>query len=345
MLARTLEDARRLAALPLAALAMLLVLCLAPVAGAATPTENIPLGSEPSSCSSEASSECQHWTIERLDNARTQLGLPAYALPPNFTGLTPDKQLLILTDLDRTAYSYTPVYGLNSNLSEAAQAGVRETRDPTTPATGGPWKGYGSDWASTSALIGYYLWMYDDGYPSPNADCKTPNAPGCWGHRKVILGEAVTLPEPQLMGAAAGNTPRNTGSALIISANNTTNTYYTWTQAQHEGAGRTREESPTSVSVRVTVSGSGTVKVNGTACTATCSETVPRGTTVKLRETPLKGFRFIGWSGSCEGVRAKCTIVAEANISATATFAAKPHKSALIEEPSAFEGTQAAEEA
>ncbi len=172
---------------------------------------------------------------------QSQQGLPPYELPASFTSLTPDKQLLILTDLDRSAYDITPVYGLNSNLTEAAQTGVREQRDPTTPTTGGPWKGYGSDWASTAALIGYYLWMYDDGYGSPNGDCTSPSATGCWGHRKVILGEAVNLPTPQLMGAATGTTPRNAGTALIISANNTTTSNYTWTQAQQEGAGQETE--------------------------------------------------------------------------------------------------------
>jgi hypothetical protein len=221
------------------------LLWLAAVAGAATPPVNIPLGAEPSACATETSAECEHWTIERLNNARADEGLPAYALPASFTTLSPDRQLLILTDLDRTARDYTPVYGLNSNLSEAAQAGVREDRDPTTPATGGPWKGYGADWASPAALIGYYLWMYDDGYDSPNEDCQTPEAPGCWGHRKIILGEAVNLPQPQLMGAAAGtSTPRNAGSALIISSNGGTTTYYTWTQAQQEGAGASSEEPP-----------------------------------------------------------------------------------------------------
>jgi hypothetical protein len=213
-------------------------------AAAATPPENIPLGPQPPACAVETSTECEDWTIERLDAARSEEGLPAYALPADFTSLPGGEQLLILTDLDRLAHGYTPVYGLNANLSEAAQAGVSENRDPTTPSAGGPWKGYGSDWASTAALTGYYLWMYDDGYESPNGDCNTPSAPGCWGHRKVILGEAVNLPDPQLMGAATGSTARNAGTALIVSANDTTTSYYTWTQAQQEGAGGSSEEHP-----------------------------------------------------------------------------------------------------
>ncbi len=319
--------------LALAALAVAL-LSLVPAVFAAAPTENIPLGSEPSSCSNEASAECEHWTIERLDAARAKQGLPPYELPASFTSLTPDKQLLILTDLDRSAYDITPVYGLNSNLTEAAQTGVREQRDPTTPTTGGPWKGYGSDWASTAALIGYYLWMYDDGYGSPNSDCTSPSATGCWGHRKVILGEAVNLPTPQLMGAATGTTPRNAGTALIISANNTTTSYYTWTQAQQEGAGqekeREKEKPPTEVSVHVTVSGSGTVTVNGAACTATCTYKVPVGASVKLGESHPKTVKFAGWSGACSGRKTKCSVVANGEISLTATYTPKRTKESAL---------------
>jgi hypothetical protein len=239
---RVLKLVRRIA-IPLAALACAL-LCLATAADGAMPSGNIPLGSMPSSCATEASTECQRWVIERLDAARADLGLSAYALPVGFAELSADRQLLILTDLDRVAYGYTPVYGLDADLAEAAQAGVREGRDPTLPAAGGPWKGWGSVWASTGALTGYYLWMYDDGYGGPNADCPSPGATGCWGHRKVILGELGSSPQPQLMGAAVGSAARSGGTALIISSNGGTGAYYTWAQAQQEGAGASGEEPP-----------------------------------------------------------------------------------------------------
>jgi hypothetical protein len=327
----------------LLAASVLALLCVVSAASAATPPENIPLGSEPSSCATEGAAECEHWVIGRLDAARLDVGLGAYALPADFTGLSADKQLLILTDLDRTAYAYVPVYGLNTNLTEAAQAGVRESRDPTTPAAGGPWKGFGSVWASTGALIGYYLWMYDDGYGGPNADCTSPSASGCWAHRRVILGEEVSLPQPQLMGAAAGSAARNGGAALIVSSNGATNAYYTWAQAQQEGAGGGGEEEPPgAVSVRVTVLGSGTVRINGKACTAACSETVPHGTVVKLREARGSGSRFTGWSGSCSGRRPKCALVADSAISVTATFTPKPTASRLVEEGATGEEAQLA---
>lgn len=203
-------------------------------ASAADPPENIPLGSEPSSCSVETSAACEEWVAGRLNAARAKLGLAPYKLPAAFVRMAPDHQTLILADLDRTAYAYTTIYGLNANLTEAAKEGVRQRTDPMPPSSGGPWQGFGSDWASTGPLVAYYLWMYDDGYGSPNADCTSPKASGCWGHRHVILGEGLPLPQPVLLGAA---TEPNLGSALIVSSDGSTSSYYTWAQAQREGAG------------------------------------------------------------------------------------------------------------
>lgn len=216
-------------------------LCAAGQAAAADPPENIPLGSEPSSCSAQASAACEEWTISRLDAARAELGLAPYALPQGFVAMPADRQLFVLADLDRTAYGYTPVYGLNTYLSEAAEAGVQGRKDPTPPSAGGPWNGFGSDWASAGGLIGYYLWMYDDGYGSPNGDCTSPGASGCWGHRHVILGEGLSLAQPELLGAAA---EAGAGSALIVSSDGGESSYYTWAQAEREGAGSEGAETP-----------------------------------------------------------------------------------------------------
>jgi hypothetical protein len=292
-------------------------------AGAANPPENIPLGAEPSSCSDETSLECQQWVLARLNSARASLGLSAYAVPASFTSLSADKQLLILSDLDRSAYGITPIYGLNTNLSEAAQAGVRERGDPRPPSAGGPWRGFGSDWASTGALIGYYLWMYDDGYKGPNADCTSPTAAGCWGHRRVILGEAVNLPNPQLLGAATGSAKRNAGTALIVSSNGGTSAYYTWAEAEAEGAGG--EHQGGQVTVHVTIAGSGSVAVNDTSCAASCTVVVPGGSAITLKAKPSPKNRLTAWSGACSGRKHRCTpSVQGTEVTASASFAPKP---------------------
>ena len=214
-----------------------LACALAPAAAkAADPPANIPLGSVPAACSQESSTECQQWLLSKLNAARATLGLPAYQLPANFLGLSADKQIFILTDLDRSAYGYTPISGLNAALDEAAAAGVRNGTDPLPPATEAPWRGFGSDWASTGPLLAYFLWMYDDGYPGPNLDCASPGASGCWGHRHVILGEGLALPQPEVLGVATSTGGRS-GTALIVSSHTGASTYYTWAQAQSEGAG------------------------------------------------------------------------------------------------------------
>src|SRR5271166_3803548 len=173
-----------------------LAFTLAPaIAEGADPPANIPLGSMPAACSQERSAECQRWLLSRLNVARETLGLPAYQLPADFLSLSPDRQIFILADLDRSAYGYTVISGLNAALDEAAAAGVRDETDPLPPAVESPWRGFGSDWASTGPLLAYYLWMYDDGYPGPNLDCTNAGASGCWGHRHVILGEGLSLPQ------------------------------------------------------------------------------------------------------------------------------------------------------
>jgi hypothetical protein len=232
----------------LAATAAVLACALAPAAArAADPPANIPLGSWPPACSQESSAECQQWLLSRLDAARATLGLSAYQLPAAFLTLPADKQIFILADLDRGAYGYTTISGLNAALDEAAAAGVRNGTDPLPPLVESPWNGFGSDWASTGPLLAYYLWMYDDGYPGPNIDCSSPGASGCWGHRHVILGEGLPLPQPEVVGiATAQNGAARGGTALIVSSHPGAATYYRWAQAQSEGAGKSAggEEKP-----------------------------------------------------------------------------------------------------
>jgi hypothetical protein len=228
---------RRAAAAAAVALASALALAQAS-ASAANLSANIPLGQMPAACRQESSPECEQWLLASLNAARATLGLSSYRVPADFLSLSADRQVFILTDLDRVAYGYTPISGLSSALDQAAAAGVRQEIDPLPPALEAPWRGFGSDWASTGPLLAYYLWMYDDGYPGANLDCSSPGARGCWGHRRVILGEAVTLAKPEVVGVASGQSARGfAGTALIVSSHPGAQTYYTWTQAEGEGAG------------------------------------------------------------------------------------------------------------
>ncbi len=83
---------------------------------------------------------------------------------------------------------------------------------------------------------------------------------------------------------------------------------------------------PTPVVRTLTVakSGTGTGTVDsspsGITCGSTCSATYPSGTTVALSAAPATGSTFTGWSGACTGTGG-CTVVLDADKSATATFA------------------------
>ncbi len=207
-------------------------------AGAADPPGNISLGALPRACAQEASAGCEEWVMSRLDAARADLGLASYGVPSDFLSLPAAKQIFILSDLDRIANGSTPIPGLNSALDSAALTGVDVEADPRPPSEEQPWEGFASDWADAGPLESYFMWMYDDGYGGPNLDCSTPGARGCWGHRRVILGEGISFPEGEVMGVASGTSRSGEiGSALIISSHAGASTYYTWTDAEDEGAG------------------------------------------------------------------------------------------------------------
>jgi uncharacterized repeat protein (TIGR02543 family) len=56
-------------------------------------------------------------------------------------------------------------------------------------------------------------------------------------------------------------------------------------------------------------------------CGATCSRSLPVGTSVTLTATPATGSRFAGWSGACTGTASTCTVAMTAVRSVTASFA------------------------
>jgi hypothetical protein len=75
-----------------------------------------------------------------------------------------------------------------------------------------------------------------------------------------------------------------------------------------------------SVTVRA-AGGRGVVRSNpaGIDCGATCSAQFERGTTVTLTAAPLRGSRFLGWSGACTG-HGPCAVVMDGAKSVAAAF-------------------------
>ncbi len=217
----------------------------------ADPPANIQSGGLPPACYYRpVSAACEAPLIGYLDAARQAVGFGAYELPDDFVGLPPDRQLLILVNLDRLSYGLPLVTGLSPELDRAAAAGAAVKQDPVAPSS------YRAVWASmwaaglVNALDAYYQWMYVDGFPSLNVDCGDPAAVGCWVHRHGILFEfqgSVRL----TMGAAV--TPDGGGSpavGLMIAATRRgtgPSEDYTWTDAQADGAGRSASAARTGI--------------------------------------------------------------------------------------------------
>jgi len=217
----------------------------AAAATAPNPAANIPVGPLPRSCErAPTGAACEDVAVQRLDAARARLGLGRYLLPTGFVALSPARQWLILANLDRIAYARRPIRGLTLPLDASARQGAQAREDPN------PWSlvaglpgqsqvAFASNWAGGqgNALLAYYGWMYDDGYGSVNADCSSPTASGCWGHRQDVLafGSAPALS----MGAAAIMHGDPSYALTIVATSTPPWPYsYTWARAQADGAGR-----------------------------------------------------------------------------------------------------------
>jgi hypothetical protein len=224
------------------ALALVFASVAAGAWGGTDPTTNFHLGKMPSACTAApAGKVCVNAAIYYLDQARAKLGLPAYALPADFTSLTPAVQAFILTDLDRVQYGLRPIPGLTTALNnDAFTRGVRRGTDPS-PSIFINLSAWRSNWAGGQRNIveAYEAWMYNDGLGSGNYDCTRSNKSGCWGHRHNILwkfGSVVTA-----MGAASGKarTGMTSYAMLLVGAGTGYKPVYsyTWVQAQADGAG------------------------------------------------------------------------------------------------------------
>ena len=142
------------------------------------PPQNLPIDELPSACYEEVASErvtCENDVIYYLNKNRAAMGLAPYALPQDFTALSPDRQIFILSNLDRIAYGLRPVPGLNSTLSAASLDGVYSRDDPTAPSSlsTGAVLSWAANWAGgfENVPYAYNMWMFDD----------CPEDPECWG--------------------------------------------------------------------------------------------------------------------------------------------------------------------
>jgi len=131
---------------------------------------------------------CVAATLQAIANGRSHEGLPPMVLPTNWGQLSPQQQIFVATNLERTARGLAPLTAMARSLDEAAQRGAVEDVD-VGPPQGFPFSEWGSNWAGAvgNPLEADYFWMYDDGAGSANVDCTASDQTGCWGHRENIL--------------------------------------------------------------------------------------------------------------------------------------------------------------
>jgi len=189
-----------------------------------------------------SAAQCLTAEIEATNGARATEGLGPMQLPTNFASLTPQEQLLVVSDIERVSRGEQPITGLSSLLDGYAQQGTESNSDPQFDFAALPssdW--WGSNWASgmLNALDANYTWMYDDGYGGYNIDCTSPGAAGCWAHRDNILTSNYggTL----IMGAgyvADSNGFSSLGELFVVVADpaDVPPLYYTWSDALAAGA-------------------------------------------------------------------------------------------------------------
>jgi hypothetical protein len=188
------------------------------------------------------SAACIKHALAAINRARSLEHVRPMILPGNFTKLTFAEQTFVVTDLERVDRGLAPFRGLTAKLNRTAKAAAVADVDPV-PATSTIGRvvvqDYASNWTSNfGPLAGDYGWMYDDGYGSYNIDCPARSAPGCWGHRDIILDtyghkpmlisgvgcdpQSGLLSIAQLFVAGKGKAPRFT---------------YSWAKAVAHGAG------------------------------------------------------------------------------------------------------------
>lgn len=159
----------------------------------------LPANSLLSSCyEGDAGTACDTLARQAIGHARQvleKLGGMTFSMTA-YGKLTPDEQLFVTVNLERTQRGLAPAVVLTRSLDKVAQAGAQAGQDPSVTAVprrlpgGGQTASIGANWAGgwVNALGSDYGWMYDDGPGGTNLDCTTARSVQCWGHRNIILG-------------------------------------------------------------------------------------------------------------------------------------------------------------
>lgn len=152
------------------------------------------------------SAKCAALLLRAINEAQKAEHVRAMVLPTNYFRLSITEQLFVVVNLERLSRGVPPLVGLSPYLDQDAAAGAANSQDPVFQASFGPvqvwlppgggYYGFGSTWAADSVdtLAAVFGWMYDDGWggsapATANYACTSAGAPGCWGHRDILLGK------------------------------------------------------------------------------------------------------------------------------------------------------------
>jgi hypothetical protein len=137
------------------------------------------------------SAACYDTALQAINRARAREHVRPLRLPANFRSLSQADQVFVVTQQERVDRGLPALAGYTADLNQRALVAAKNNADPLL---GGllsgvlHWLGFVSNWAKDyNALAADYDWMYDDGYPSANYECRRPGGSGCWGHRENIL--------------------------------------------------------------------------------------------------------------------------------------------------------------
>ena len=228
----------------------------------ADPPTSIPwTASMQANCAPGGSAACDQAALAGIDAARASEGVGPISLPDNWSTLSAEQQLFVLTNLERVDRGLPPILGLDNGLDSSAESAAAAGTDPTGPA--------GSSWWSTWAggepgvLTADYDWLYNDGPNSNNVACP----PSCWGHRNALLVAGTAL----YMGAGHSGANLTT----LIASGYAGTAIFPWSAVVPQ----LHPLLPTSVNVGASPGGTGvaavTVGASGTSTAATASVTGP----------------------------------------------------------------------
>ena len=192
---------------------------------------NPPFFQDCSGTTYDDSSLCVSNTVQAIDNARAQEGTGPMGLPSDWSSLTPEQQMFVATNLERTARGLAPLSAMATRLDQSAESAAAQSRDATVPSDF-PSSRWTSNWAGGGGnpLENIYIWMYDDGPGSGNTSCQ-PGGSSCWIHRHDILVPLAC--QPCVMGSGFSPTGWQGGTSwaeLLADTTGSPQEDFTWAQ-------------------------------------------------------------------------------------------------------------------